>query len=435
MKRISIVSLALLSVCCVIGTTTFAEDPAAAERTDLSAPTAEELRKLVKLLEQQRVRVESLEKEVRQLQSRETERSAEQFQNASTVTEKREANSDVSLESYDLLLRRVDELSAERIQNFSAAAQPSNVYPFVPHCGGWFVKMESVLLKPSFSSNTAMVIQDTDLLGAPETSHTNEFKSNLTYSPRFEIGFAPQSEGWGFRTRLWHFEHDTSQFVRGDIEVNFADDPDIAIDDNNNNGISAYQRTEALVFDLEASTRTELWNMSILGGGGIRILDLEHEGQWSDQVDTGERATLFNEFRGAGPTLFMEVSRPVTTSGWMSDMSLFAKTRGSLLVGEQNFFIGSGNNASVEPVYRDLLIVSSENTLLPVVELQLGTSYTREMGAVLMELGVAWESQLWLNSGVAAANEGAGKDSDDFQVQRTADMLLQGVNFSIMFTR
>jgi hypothetical protein len=337
------------------------------------------------------------------------------------------ANGQVSLESYNSLVQRMDQFEAERYSEMPT----QNVMTRQVQPSGWFVNYENVVLMPMWSSNTAGVTQDTQLpANIPESSFSNEFQSKLTYSPRIEIGYAPQNDGWGFRARYWQFEHDTNTVIRGDVEVNFADDPDIAIDDNGM-GIGATQQMKLHTWDLEATSRADICSLTLIGGGGIRVVDIEHMGRWTDFVADGERATLRNKFSGAGPTIFLEAARPLDACGrW----KLFSKARGSVLAGNQDFKIFADSDASTARI-DDFLRVSNENSFLPIAELQLGTSYARETPWGLLSLSLAWEAQVWFNSGVAAANEGAGKDSDDFQAQRTADMLLHGFNFGIGLSR
>lgn len=326
---------------------------------------------------------------------------------------------DAALESYESLVQRVNRLE-ESQQQLPAAANCN--------AGGRYFTIETVVVEPRFNTNVAGTIHDTGLLGAGETSFTHDFSSQLKISPRVEMGYAPQADEWGYRARFWHFQHDSNAWMVGDdIEVNFADDPDIAIDDNGL-GITASQRTQLDVLDLDRTTRADIGGLSILGGGGLRYANIEHNANWSDNQSTGERAFISNEFQGFGPSIFMEASKSVNCK-----RGLFLKARTSLLAGQQDLLLHSTRTFGNGP--DDVIEVSNENGIMPVVEMQLGTSFARELPIGRVECSLAWETQAWFNAGVAAANESGGKDSDDFQVQRTANMMLNGFNVGVSLKR
>jgi|GEM_PF-5336649 len=374
----------------------------------------------------------------------------------------------LSLESYNTLLNRMEKMeqrlatvesdgtssnstASNSTSNRSSSAGSSNTSGFSGKTVsgdyakavvyddpsvGWFAAYEAAVLKPGFSSNVAGTIHDTNLLGAGETSFTHEFPSEFTYSSRFEMGYAPQNNGWGFRTRYWQFNHDVSTRIGAngttDIEANFADDPDIDIDDNGL-GILARQRTEVMAFDLEATTRSDVGNLSLVRGAGLRYGEVTNTGYWSDLRPTGERVVLQNEFTGLGPTVFLEATKPLSQFRWGKNLSLYAKTRGSVLAGSQDLLMTADSNAAT-PAPNDVIQVSNRMGFVPVAEVQLGAVYSRPTRRGLLELRAGWEAQAWFNSGVAGANEAGGGDSDDFQAQRTADMLLTGFIFGVKMT-
>ena len=337
--------------------------------------------------------------------------------------------------SYDELLRRLEAIERNQAVGHGAATGKAPLHEgsatFDDPAVGWFVNYESVILQPYFTRNTAAIVTIED--GTPE-EFNGEFPADYEYSPRIEFGSAPPNDGWGWRVRYWHYEHNANTDVfggeDGEVAVTLGETVEETINsDDGDVGISAERELGLCVWDFEGATRSDIGRMTIVRGGGLRYVDLNHSGFWVDidlpTNDSPDAAFLSNEFSGAGPTLFFEASRPFP--GRIGrDLSLYAKTRGSLLVGRQDYEATQRGS--------DDYAVTNDQALVPVAELQLGLSYARDVPWGLFELSVGWESQAWFNVGAVSSFETGEGLAGDPSSLRTEDMLLSGVTVGVKLT-
>jgi len=258
-------------------------------------------------------------------------------------------------------------------------------------CGGgwsWFAGYENVIVKPIFSGNTAVFDEN----GADPTVHSS-FDWEMEYSPRFFFGFQ-NGCGTAITARYWTFDH-TTAFSR--TEVGGEDlavrpgsftSPSLGVDGT----VNASHSLKMDVIDLEASQRVDLGCLIITAGGGIRYADMEQSGFWSE-TGGSEEMILNHDFRGAGPTVMMEFSKPVGC--W----DVFVLTRGSMLMGERNWRLQDEDLNNPDERY-------SYDTIVGVGEMQLGVerNYCLSSGSIF-SLRAALESQLWFNGGSISAGE------------------------------
>jgi hypothetical protein len=135
--------------------------------------------------------------------------------------------------------------------------------------------------------------------------------------------------------------------------------------------------------------------------------------EWSATWRKPCRTTVSN-FDGVGPTLFVELKRPVIGTG----LSLVANARGSVLFGDSQMRIDAAEAEVEEPLFALQL---EREAVMTVGEFQVGVEYERQLGyGALGFVQCLWEGQVWSNS--------AGILGDD-------TLGLMGVAFNVGITR
>ena len=129
----------------------------------------------------------------------------------------------------------------------------------------------------------------------------------------------------------------------------------------------------------------------------------------NDAARASERQTLTfdHDFNGGGPTLALQANYQIAR------LSLFGSVRGSLLVGQTTSRLNFTQTVT-DPAGAFFGIVQSNNpsarrtddTLLPVLELELGLEYALTAGRYRTFLRGAVVNQTYFDAGSASSTEG-----------------------------
>ena len=167
--------------------------------------------------------------------------------------------------------------------------------------------------------------------------------------------------------------------------------------------------------------------------GGLRYLrkDQNYRAEIAD-ITTGvidEIAVSDTFFEGVGPTLALEGVRHLGASS----LSVFGKSRGSLLLGDSGLQQARIDPDTLHPdvPIRDFFTTENSLDFQFIAELQVGLQYERCFWNGKTLLGrIGAEVQYWPSGGSASYQN--GEDSDGHGVDpRDADMLLFGLSASV----
>jgi hypothetical protein len=322
---------------------------------------------------------------------------------------------------------------------------PTSCRPICADSSGWFGDIGFYILRPQWSGGNPAFAYDAFTAGTTDRLFSGQvdFDHDYSFAPLVQIGYAGRN-GLGVRGRWWTLRS-TETLAGG-----FAADPtmDIAFRSPSLLGLGGEAQAGADIFgagvsgdvsgdfrnrldldviDIEGIWSTNVGRSSVLSSAGVRYA---HIGQTYDanfsqtssdplnDVGTSLRAT--NAFSGAGPTVSLQGYRMIGET----NLSIYGLSRGSLLFGEsrQRAFRSDslGNDISAS--------LTSES-VRPVMELEVGTNWSRSMGNydLFMENGLV--GMVWFNTGNAANSDSilAGNVGADNANQ---DLGLLGLRFS-----
>lgn len=300
------------------------------------------------------------------------------------------------------------------------------------------------LLQPYFQNNPAYTVfvehtVDTTLDPTNPNTHTiGESADRLNVShhmavaPLVWLGYMGEN-GFGGRARWWSFREGTSQTVNlppfagtfkigmnGGHPVIVASGDLFTVSSAAPLGLMAFGDTlgiqhgpEATSFnvstklalqvaDLEVFQGFRVSNCDFLLAGGLRLVRIEQTYNAYDAQSGGPaelRSLLSNyNFSGVGPTLALEVRKPVGDSG----LSLFSLARGALVFGsaqqDASFSGQELRNDDPNPQFAS----QHRGRAMPVGELEGGVEYGQTVGRSWLFGQVALVGQEWFGAGSAS---------------------------------
>lgn len=277
--------------------------------------------------------------------------------------------------------------------------------------GGWFGDIGFYVLRPQWSGgNPAFAAQTTDVGTGATARQQFDFDHDYNFAPLVSIGYAGPN-GLGFRGRWWTLRSregfDTG--VTGTPDDNYAfatpsllgTGGNVNIGDGEEVAGSFRNRLAMDVIDLERTWSNHFGRSALLLSSGVRYA---HVGQtydadlaFSDGIDpTINNAFRFNNtFNGVGPTAALQAFRQIGTT----NLSVYGLSRGSLLFGERRqraFSVVDGVDDQVSLTH---------NSVLPVMEIEAGTNWTRNMGAYDFFAEGGFVGMVWFNAGNAANSD------------------------------
>ena len=279
------------------------------------------------------------------------------------------------------------------------------------------------LLQPRFGANPGFVNLRTTVNPAGTTlltaSGSKDFDWNAEAAPRFWIGYT-LNESWMLRTRFWTFDHSADGLVVGQ-----GPDPVVAA--------TTIASVGALPFVSLSLPPGALANtIRVDSALHMDVLDLEVaytsiSGLWSFEGAAGLRyaeiaqhydASLFNPgnaivprtfidqreengFYGWGPTLAGEVGYDIGYG-----VALYGNVRGSLLFG-RNYQNANQTAAGGIPANQGFVARGSQDVILPVGELEMGVSWSRDLNRRLRVMAkTGFVGQVWFDAGSATIPPG-----------------------------
>jgi hypothetical protein len=308
-----------------------------------------------------------------------------------------------------------------------------------------FLNAGASLVKPHLESNPAFTLFQTHKVGST-TQLLRSSVQGLSYEsefmPHVSLGVEYDS-GWGIRSTWWRFAEGSNQANLLNLDATgstiIQPPPVFGVPGFSSPGVLArqfqvFQETlsfgthlETQVCDSEVTRCFTLgsWELLLAGGGRYTYLSQGYSAfrfnkgtgksgtskvtitQDSDLVTTG------HNFSGFGPTLAIEVHRPL----WNTGFAFYGTGRSSVTFGRgrtrsqqitiQSFQIipTKGSTQTVKTtVERDAS--SGHNDVLPVEEMEIGIEWSRRCGrvGVLLQTGVVVQD--WTNTGNGSSEKG-----------------------------
>jgi hypothetical protein len=231
--------------------------------------------------------------------------------------------------------------------------------------GGLYGGAELALLKPHLGSLGGAIGDGSTVMLMPEFDYSA--------SPRFWLGYEA-CNGVGIQATYWNFDQNTS------------------MPDPFGEGTTIGLGLEAQTLDLDATIRGCLGQTELQFFGGVRygklhlnasLTDIPVDGGLGDPVG----GALDAEFEGWGPTLGLNVRRPIGERGF----ALTGGLRGAWLYGETRAGL-----SQTQPETRPLASLVAENHMMQVWEARIGIDWTRSLDCgtqLFARVGV--EAQAW----------------------------------------
>lgn len=321
---------------------------------------------------------------------------------------------EVSLTSYDDLLVRMENLeqqiNAQSAQMYSVpACNTCDPCACDNACGRYYAGYEAVFVTPYQTNNTGIIAQND-----PVIEHLG-FDWNLKPSNRIELGYLGAKGAMGWRARYWQFDQSTSFTV--DSNVGLVQDEGAIIWSSTNDGdsiiglvdVDSAVMTHSIdlhVLDLELQSQA---TKNFLLSGGFRYAEIDQS--YLAVTDSGT-AIGDIKFRGYGPTLAGEYSRPL-----LCRWDMFANGRGSMLFGQQQFMATDDDGD-------EIMDIENTGTLAGAMEMQLGLRWTSRNERFFFKS--ALEAQYWANVG---SPNPAATYADDSDEAATDDVLNENLGF------
>lgn len=353
---------------------------------------------------------------------------------------------------------------------FTSAADPVAMPPSIPlaelqqptdarcddtanQCGGICAGVGLYLIQPFFEGNLAYAVEVENQNPNPPfpppggTFHVLQridIKHHLEVAPLVWLGYIGES-GLGGRARYWYFREGTNQTVglppsNGPLLSTvfsaaplglegFGDTlsqplPPPAPGTPEPTAVAITSKLEVQVADLEVLQDAHAGRWDFLCSGGVRLARIAQNYEFYNlqptTVPAVARALLSSyNFQGVGPVLAVETRRPLADSGVL----FFSTARGSMVFGstQQNATFGGTvlRNLDANPQ----IARENRDRAIPIVELEAGVEYGRQVGSNWVFAQIALVGQDWLGAGNASRSAqntfregalvgGTGSDSD-----------------------
>lgn len=278
-----------------------------------------------------------------------------------------------------------------------------------PADGSWNSGIDIIIAKPLYSNNLAL--RDSSQVSSQQLAVENvEFDYDFEMSPRVWVGYESAS-AIGIRASWWQYANQANELSLAPSANGFGRIEHPAFGDVDISAITPTERMlananlDVYAIDLELTRRAELGAGTFLLSGGIRFasLDQNYSARLLNSNSTVAGAIDYRQHvRGIGPTMSASVARSLTER-WQ----WFATGRGSLLMGEGEERLTAGEDLDFLNPQRTTE-VANRDQLLPIMDLQLGTSYSwQRWGSFQPTLRGGWEMSWW---GDVGNNSGGPSD-------------------------
>jgi len=267
------------------------------------------------------------------------------------------------------------------------------------------------------------------------SSFDTNFNNSLSFGPRFWIGVVNPC-GLGVRARYWSLSQTVGTTIRNDYPSNTAigaghdsetllsaapffgepgfhngsggDDEGEAVDTISagfGHALVLSNKIRLNVADFEVTQAVDAGKWLLLTGGGVRwgriiqdyqALDLQYINNVPFPIRKVAKST--NSFDGFGPTVSLEIRRPLGDSGF----ALYGSARGAVLFGDRRLhaeYAEFDRNTNFNRLFQ--AFDRRYNDVLPIGELELGGLYSQNMGSMTPFLQVGFVTQTWFGAGTA----------------------------------
>jgi hypothetical protein len=276
-------------------------------------------------------------------------------------------------------------------------------------------------MQPYFIDNPAFTVSTTTLTGPGGTLRTTTERINISQhmevAPQLWLGYLSDA-GLGARVRWWYFRQGTGQsisvpaatpgtltFLSSAAPLGFS-----AFVDNDGSAatLATTSKLQFQVWDAEAINSVQTGRWDLLFAGGLRFVHINHQynafvggdsgGDAGGDAGAPIRASVLSghSFHGIGPVLALEARRALGDSG----LSLYSSARGAVLFGSAK------QNATDIFISEDGTFADSStdtrNSVLSVVDLELGLEFGRNVGSSHVFGQVALVGQEWWGAGSAS---------------------------------
>jgi hypothetical protein len=253
--------------------------------------------------------------------------------------------------------------------------------------------------------------------GGQTVTTSTDFGNPLAVAPRFWLGVV-MPNGWGFRTSYWHFDQtqnlttaldgssptDASIFSASPLGVGIGAGT-FLLAPGNSDVLATSGRLNVTSLDFELTKEIDAGRMFLLFSGGARyarvaqsydatVTNTANDFFTNAQVD---QLHSFQRFVGGGPTLALQGWYPLGQSSF----SIYAKARGTLLIGSTRLFADASRVQVANGMFSDASlgnVSACHNLAVPVGELELGMQWSRSFGRFLPFLRVGVNGQTWFNA-------------------------------------
>lgn len=293
------------------------------------------------------------------------------------------------------------------VQHLRSQPQPScePVGNYLEPCcceNNYYAGFEFVFLKPHLKKSVAYSVTT---YGPLASRNDVLYEYNHDTTPRIILGMN-NCDGLGVRAIYWTFDDSA-----GESRYNhFVGSPAGVITPMGRNTIGgqtliASQSIELDAFDLEATQQFQLGQLYGLASAGARYghyrrytrLDTVTGGNSLDYTEWSD-----DEFHGIGPTVSLELTRPINCSRW----SLYSKARGSILFGESDTRMV--NRQIIGGPFGYVQNQADDDSVIAIYELQMGIQYACGMWT----FRAGWEGQFWDDPGISISPQGLYNPND-----------------------
>jgi len=277
-----------------------------------------------------------------------------------------------------------------------------------PKQSGTYGGYEFGWLQPRLTENVSAVV------AGPLGNRATAYDLNFELTPRVWAGWE-HDRCTGIRARYWRIDTEAPTQVR--FPAAGATPISLTIIGAGNNlsrtatagigdAFTSDYHLEMWTIDLEATQRLRLNATELVGSFGLRYADTYQRAHGVVTDGTGSMTELVCQdllFDGFGPTTSIELNRQLLSGGTIAEqLSFFATTRGSILLGEQQqditYVTGGGATTIVDRWTHD--------TVLPIGAVVGGLELlTRRLGACQWMLRTGYRAEVWFSTGGPVESE------------------------------
>jgi hypothetical protein len=229
------------------------------------------------------------------------------------------------------------------------------------------------------------------------------FSYDYGATPEFWLGME-RADGLGVRGRYWQFDQGGTGITRiSDGQTFYTANattiifPATIIANDPGEILRSDDNLKTQIIDFEATMRTQIGRMEIVGGGGLRYAALK-QSLSSTVLDAGSNVIGLlqwtRDYEGLGPAVSIDLRRPIGNSG----LSVVGKVNAALLFGHKDLnrtVVGDVTTPSAAP----FLNLENADEVVGMGEVALGLQWRRMLRRSELVIGGMYQGQLWAEAG------------------------------------